>query len=843
MPHEDTQTIARPTRQPTSVACAHCGLPSPLPEAAELPFCCEGCRGAYHLIRDWDLGEYYALRDQLGGARGEAVRVPSRLEQFDDPMTLGDSVPLDCGGGMVRSRLAVQGLHCGACAWLIERAAAKQPGWHSARVRLSDHTLEAVYDPQTMKLSEVATLVSRLGYQVAPLVESKRQLREAAENRQHLVRIAIAGFCAMNSMWLAVALYAGTFSGIAPEHRWLLHWAGVILGMISVAFPGRVFFRGAWAALRTRTPHMDLPVALGLSVGAIAGLVAAITERGEAYFDSVAMLVFLLLVGRWIQFRQQRRATESVALLMRLTPRVASKVNDDSSVTRVPADSLLVNDIVRVEAGDTFPTDGIIESGDTQVDRSLVTGESRPVSATCGDHVEAGSCNLQYTVDVRVEAVGRESRVGKITSLIEEAAAQRAPIVQLADSIGAWFVVSVLLMAFGTLVYWWHVDPFTAAGNAIALLIVACPCALALATPLAIAVAIGRCAKRGILIRGADSLERVNRVGTVWFDKTGTLTVGQLRITRWDSNDDQGDDATLAMAAAIEAGSKHLVAAAILDAAKRRLLTIPTATDVCQVPGLGVHGTVLDHTVHLGNQSFMDSLGISLSSANLVTVREISSIGSSPLIMAVDFTIVAIAAVDDEIRSDASKVVRSLQQAGWQVGVLSGDHKETVKRVAAQLGIAPDLTFGGVAPEDKLAQIRASRCDGQTVLMVGDGVNDAAALAAADVGIAIRGGAAVSLDAAPVYLSSGKLTSLLDLVDACSRTVTTIRWNFAISLGYNVFAVALAACGWISPLVAAVLMPASSLSVLSLVLISRTFAHSNTSSSNTSFAEPNVRIA
>ncbi len=811
-------STATPLR--TETICAHCGLPSPPAVEGEIAFCCEGCRGAYHLIRQWGLEDYYELRDQLGGG-SDAVTIVGRFEDLDNPQTLAESAPVACGGGLVRSRLAVQGLHCGACAWLIERAASQRPGWHSARVRLSDHTLEAVFDPTQLRLSELASFVSRLGYQLAPLVESERQQRDEVENRQHLVRIATAFFCAANAMWIAVALYAGAFSGMAAEHRWLLHWAGVLLGLISVAFPGRTFFRGALAALRTRTPHMDLPVALGLLVGAVAGLVAAITGQGEAYFDSVAMLVFLLLVGRWIQFRQQRRATEAVTLLMRLTPRVASKISDDGSTLRVLADSLRLEDRVRVDAGEVFPVDGIIESGISLVDRSLVTGESVPIETSVGDFVEAGSCNIQSAVTVRVGAVGRDSRVGRIAALIEDAASQRAPIVQLADSIGGWFVIAVIVVAVGTLAYWWQFGPLAAAGHAVALLIVACPCALALATPLAIAVAIGRCAKQGILIRGADALERINRVGTVWFDKTGTLTVGRLRVLDWD-----GDNESLALAAAVEQQSRHVVAAAVVVAATEREVPIPPAEDVRQVAGWGVEGVVAGKHVQLGNQAFLDAASVYVSAEQRQRVDAIAHAGDSPLIVAVDGMLVAIAALGDSIRDDAGEVVKLLQQAGWEVGVLSGDHVATVHRVAVKLGIDESMIQGGVSPERKLETIRRSKREGHSVLMIGDGVNDAAALAAADVGVAIRGGAAASLDAAPVYLASGKLVQLSELIAGCRKTVSTIRWNFAVSLGYNVLAVSLAAAGMISPLVAAVLMPISSLSVLSIVLTSRTFPKS-----------------
>ncbi|MCA9183325.1 MAG: heavy metal translocating P-type ATPase metal-binding domain-containing protein, partial [Planctomycetales bacterium] len=454
-------------------------------------FCCNGCRGAYELIHGWGLEDYYALRDTLSPGGGLAVVGAGRYQELDDPSLMGRSAPQPANDGLLTCRLAVAGLHCGACAWLIERSARLVPGWNSARVRLNDHTMDVIFDPRQTKLSRIATTLDTLGYRVAPLADSERADRATAENRRLLVQIAIAGFCAANAMWVAVALYAGQFSGIAAEHATALRWAGVTLGVAAVVTAGRTFFQGAWASLRTRTPHMDLPVALGLGVGVVAGIVGAIRGTGDVYFDSIAVLVFLLLVGRWVQFRQQRRAAESVGLLMRLAPRTATRIEEDGSRRVVPTDVLRKDDVLYVQAGEGVPADGIIIRGQSLLDRSLMTGESRPVPIDVGDPVEAGTANLQSPIDIRVTAIGMDSRVGRLMQLVEEAASTRPPLVQLADRIGGWFVVIVIGLSVITLAVWWRTGPSIAAEHAVALLIVACPCALALATPLALAVALG----------------------------------------------------------------------------------------------------------------------------------------------------------------------------------------------------------------------------------------------------------------------------------------------------------------------------------------------------------------
>ena len=621
-------------------------------------------------------------------------------------------------------------------------------------------------------------------------------------------------------MWIAIALYAADASGAAAGHYHFLRWAGAALGLFAVLGPGRVFFRGALASMRTRTPHMDLPVALGLLVGTSVGSINTITGTGAVYFDSLAVLVFLLLIGRWIQFRQQHRAAKAVDLMLRITPNHAKRILPNGKVQTVEVQTLLPGQIVRVAAGDSVPVDGVVQSGATTIDRSLLTGESEPVTARCGDEVCAGTLNVLKPIDVRVTATGGDSRIGKVMKLVESAAQDKPPIVQLADRIGGVFVVTVTLLALATFAYWYSNGWRVAAENATSLLIVACPCALALATPLAIAVSLGRSASRQILVRDGSLLQSLSGSGTIWFDKTGTLTVGRPEVTTVISDT---PDQVLAFAAAIEKDCAHPLAVGIIAEAERRGLAVPETDGRSEMQVGGICGYVDGHFVQVGNREFMKSTPVTLDQSLVVAMNRVENAAESPILVALDHKLVGVIAVSDRLRDDAAELVAELRQIGWNVGILSGDNPAVVAKVADRLGVPDRLAHGGLTPEAKLSAIRESQNDGQCVVMVGDGANDAAALAAADVGVAVRGGAEVSLQAAPIYVASGRLGSIAELVRGASSTQRLIYTTFAVSLGYNVIAATLATTGHISPLIAAVLMPISSASVLAITLAWPTF--------------------
>ena len=532
------------------------------------------------------------------------------------------------------------------------------------------------------------------------------------------------------------------------------------------------------------------------------------------------MLVFLLLIGRWIQFRQQHRAAKAVDLMLRITPNHAKRLLPDGTTRTVEVQTLLTGQVVRVAAGDSIPVDGIVESGTTTIDRSLLTGESNPVTAKLGDQVCAGTLNVLKPIDVKVTAIGDKSRIGKVMKLVESASENKPPIVQLADKIGGIFVVTVTFLAFVTFACWYSEGWQAAAENATSLLIVACPCALALATPLAIAVSLGRSARRQILVRDGALLQHLAGNGTVWFDKTGTLTIGRPEVTDVIAENPRR---TLAMAAAIEKDCAHPLAVGIIAEAKRRGLTIRRTDGPTEMQVGGIRGSVSGHLIEVGNREFMLSSGAAIDDALSVAINRVETNAESPILVAIDQTVVGIIAVSDRLRDDAVALVGELRKKHWNVGILSGDNPAVVDNIARQLGIENRLACGGLSPEEKLASVRDSQSAGRPVVMVGDGANDAAALAAADVGVAVRGGAEVSLQAAPIYVASGKLASIVELVRGAASTQKLIYATFAVSLGYNLIAVMLAMTGNISPLIAAILMPISSVSVLAITLVWPTF--------------------
>jgi Cu2+-exporting ATPase len=765
------------------------------------------------LIRGWGLEDYYALRDQLGSVSERPVARAQDLELLNDPAVLGSSwrtLP----DGRCQVRMSVRGLHCAACAWLIERAPRLVDGWQDARVQMTDATLDIVFDPARTKLSRIGEILSQFGYRIGPWRASAIEQLRREEQRRELIRLAVAGFCMANAMWIAVALYAGEFTGMAHDIRRALEIAGSALGAIAVAIPGSVFFRSAWAALRTRSPHVDLPLALGLGVGAVWGCCNAIRGRGDVYFDSLAALVFLLLLGRWLQGRQQRAAADSVRLLLQITPAVAQRYRTDGQGTeRVPADQLSVDDVVLVAAGELLPADGVVVKGSSTIDQSLLTGESVPTAIEPGDVVAAGTLNSSSALDVRVTAIGPESRLGRLMRLIEQAATRQAPVVLLADRIAGRFVIAVLLLALVTGLVWAWRDPAIAIDRVVALLIVSCPCALALATPLAVSIAVGQLARRRILVKGGETLERLSRPGRLWLDKTGTLTEG-----RWQVVAHSLDEFDLAALASIESQSAHPVARAIVRLAHERGLAPLPVHDVAQSADGGIQGVHAGHVWSAGSARYFALRSTEIPGPLLDQGIEQGSLGRSIVYVQRDGAFVGWLSLADQLRSDARTSLDKLRDQGWEPGILSGDHPRIVERIADALAIPSARALGGLTPEEKVSLVAQPATEG-SVVMVGDGINDAAALARADVGVAVHGGAELSMQVAPVYLARPGLEPLLELTDTAARTIRVIRRNFTAALAYNSVAIALAVTGYINPLIAALLMPASSLTVVAITML------------------------
>lgn len=811
------------------VACAHCSLDVPpglIVADREKQFCCHGCETAYDVIHGCGLERYYALRDEADKAIGPAKTTAKKYAEFDDP-TFRRLYAKALDGTRCTIELFLQGVHCAACVWLVEKLPRIVPGVLEARLDIRRSLVTITWDDATVPLSRVAKALDSLGYPPHPARDASAREARKREDRGHLISIGVAGACAGNVMLLALALYAGTFDVLEPAHRALFRWLSMGLTVLSLVWPGRVFFRGAWAALRAGTPHLDVPIAMGLGIGGIWSVISTIRGEGEIYFDSLSVLVFALLVGRWVQKRQQRWASDSVELLFSLTPTSARLVERDANgvetVRDVSIETLGAASIVEVRAGDSIPADGVVTQGQSSVDESLLSGESRPVEVARGDRVAAGAVNLSEVIRVRVEATGEQTRVGKLMRLVEEGASRRAPIISLADRTGNWFVGIMVFLAACTVGGWLWVDPAhpeRAIGYAAALLIVTCPCGLGLATPLAMTIALGRAAKRGILVKGGDAIERLAKPGQIFLDKTGTLTRGRLALVRW-----VGGEAVKPMVAALEATSSHPIALALVRDLSDADSAALKPTWASQTIGGGIEGEIEGKRVVVGAPAFVLPRCIEGQDWAAACTRELSGEALTPVLVAVDGRVVAAAGLGDPVRADAQDAVVSLRRSGWKVGILSGDHADVVRATASALGIDDADAHGAVTPEKKVAAIASTeRPHGNgPVVMVGDGVNDAAALATADVGIAVHGGAEASLAAADVYLNRPGLGTIAELLAGSRRTMRVIHVMFAASIAYNVLAAGLSMFGYINPILAAVIMPASSLTVVALAVRMRSF--------------------
>ncbi|HSQ30607.1 MAG TPA: heavy metal translocating P-type ATPase, partial [Gemmatimonadaceae bacterium] len=554
---------------------------------------------------------------------------------------------------------------------------------------------------------------------------------------------------------------------------------------------------------------MDVPIAIGLLAGYVQGAVNTINGSGPIYFDGLATLIFALLVGRYLQQRGQRAAADSTELLFSLTPGTARVVEATGATREIPSQALLPGMRIDVRAGDTFAADGVIETGDTQLDLSLLTGESKPVAARAGDEVFAGTVNLSSPVQVRATQTGEASRVARIMRQVEESASRRAPVVQLANRTAVWFVAVVLVLAIATFVVWRAIDPSRAVDTAVSLLIVTCPCALALSTPLAISVAVGRAARVGMFVKGGDALETLGRTGAgvMFLDKTGTITEGRTALVQWN-----GPDWVRPLVLGLEQGSSHPIASAFRNAWP--LVEPAIVRDTTHVHGGGVRGVADGREIVVGSPAFV--------AGHAAGRHDFAHDELTPVLVAVSGVVVAHAGIGDPVRPDAAASIARLRAQGWAVKILSGDAPPVVRSVGTAVGVAADACVGASTPEAKRRAVEAARAHGP-VVMVGDGVNDAAAMAAASVGVGVHGGAEACLASADVYLTRPGLDTLVRLTDGARRTLRVIQRNVGFSLAYNVVGATLAMTGRLTPLAAAILMPASSLTVVLASWRSRTF--------------------
>jgi len=736
-----------------------------------------------------------------------------------------------------QAELAIQGMTCASCVRRVETALGKVPGVLEASVNLSTERARVTYVPQLVDLKELVTTVENIGYQAQFATEDATtdwQQQERDHQYQQLVRKMI--FSAVFSVIILLVSFSKIFPFLQsiPEQ---VRWIGLFVLTIPVLlYPGSQFYVGAWKALRHRAADMNTLIAVGTGAAFLYSLVATFfpgflpENMRHVYYDTTAIIITLILFGRTLEARAKGRTSEAIKKLIGLQPKTARVIRNGTEM-ELPIDQVQVDDIVVVRPGEKIPVDGQVVKGSSSVDESMITGESLPVTKQVGDEVIGATINKTGSFQFRATRVGKETALAQIIRMVQEAQGSKAPIQRLADIISGIFVPIVMVIAILAFVIWFDFGPQPALTYAlvsfVTVLIIACPCALGLATPTSIMVGTGKGAENGILIKGGEALETAHKIQAIILDKTGTITVGKPTVTDivplngFDEND------ILAMAASVEQGSEHPLGEAIYEYARSRQLTIPEVTNFNAIPGHGVEAMVNGTPVLLGNLKLMQERDIYVDSLQDRALK-LSEEAKTPMFLAFNNKAAGLLAVADTVKPDSAKAIRDLRQLGLEVVMMTGDNKRTADAIARQVGV--DRVFAEVLPEEKTLGVKKLQSEGKIVAMVGDGINDAPALAQADVGISIGTGTDIAMEASDITLIKGNLTSVPAAIQLSRATMRNIKQNLFGSFIYNTLGIPIAAGVLypffgilLNPIFAAAAMAASSVTVVTNALRLRRF--------------------
>lgn len=748
----------------------------------------------------------------------------------------------------VKKTFSVSGMHCASCVRLIEKAVGRLDGVTQCNVNLATNKASVTYDPKKVTDDKLESAVASVGYKALVNEEVKSEDEEKKEKQRELnsLRNKVAV-----SLFLGALILWGSFPGLMNSAPVILRnfWVQLLLATPVQFWAGLSFYKATIPALKHRTANMDTLVALGTTVAygysAFVTIFPQILEsigiHPEPYFDVATIIIGLILLGRYFEAKAKAGTSEAIKKLIGLQAKTARVVRNGKE-TDIPIDQVAIGDIIRVRPGEKIPVDGVILEGESSVDESMITGESIPVDKANGDTVVGATINKAGTFTYKATKVGQETMLAQIIKLVQEAQGSKAPIQRIADLISSYFVPAVIMLAFLTFGVWYIFGPtptlLFALLNTVAVLIIACPCAMGLATPTAIMVGTGKGAENGILIKDAESLEIAHKVNTVIFDKTGTLTKGQPSVTDvilvseanpeskkkgfWTSQND-----ILKIAASLEKGSEHSLAEAIVKKAEQEKLTLSKVERFKAIAGHGVEGIVDGKQIFLGNKMLMEREKVDFSLARS-DLERLENEGKTVMMLATSPGLTGLIAVADTVKETAREGVEALQRLGIEVVMITGDNQRTAKAIADQAGIKRVLAE--VLPDQKEAEVRKIQAEGKKVAMVGDGINDAPALAAADIGIAMGTGTDVAIEAADITLINKDLKSVAAAITLSKKTMRTIKLNLFWAFGYNILLIPVA-MGilypffhiLLNPIFASVAMATSSISVVSNSLLLKRF--------------------
>ena len=768
-------------------------------------FCCIGCLSVTQVIIESGLSKFYDLKENI--VPDTPPIQPNSTPQSKINWSIYDRKDMQSGfvydcknknsKNHTQTHLLINGIHCGACIWLIEKRLKQLPGYINSHINLSTREATIDYNPSDLLLSEIMSEVSDLGFHPSPWKLSKTEEQLKQENRKYLLYLAVSGIGAMQVMMYAVALYAGAISSEMNDSlQYLLRYVSAIIATGVVVFSAQPFFISAWQNIKHRQPGMNLPVAIAIGAAYIASMFATFTNSGAVYFDSVTMFIFFLLTGRYLEMRARHKTTRETLNTEQILP-ISCRLKQNNNFVNVPIFTLKKNNILRILEGETIPADGVIISGSSHINESMITGEHVPVEKTIGDEVIGGTINTNNSLDIRVTHIGAETRLSAITKVMRQAQLDKPEIVHITDKVATHFVLGLLILSACVFIAWSFYSPRDAFWVTLSVLVVTCPCALSLATPAAMTAAVNCLQKQGVLITKIHTLDNLNAINHIVFDKTGTLTFATLSLAKIIilANTDYDKNTLLNIATTLESHSNHPIASAFNSTSDAEVTNITNHT------GQGVSGTISGNIWRIGKPSFVTT--------KKITYPEYSG---QHILLSCNEEPVCWFIINDTLRPDAEYTIQALKRQDYKITLLSGDTEKNVLQTAKLFNI--QQWKANCTPEEKLHLISTFQKNNQKILMIGDGINDIPVLAKADASAAFGKTSDLTKTTADSVFLGGQLKKILLLLTMAKRTRCILRQNFVWAIAYNLTAVPLAITGLLQPWMAVIGMTSSSLIVV-----------------------------
>jgi len=762
-----------------------------------LYFCCKGCQGIYHLLRSEGLDDFY---EKVGNNKLEPPKnIHDDLHKFD--LEGFKNKYIKEKDGFYEINLIIEGIHCSACVWLNEKVLHQTEGIIEATINYTNNKAKIVWDPDTIKLSQIIEKIRSIGYNGYPYDPKLQEERANKARRDYYARLLVAIFATMNIMWIAIAQYAGYFTGIRSDMKNVLNIAEFVLATPALFYTGWIYFRGAYFALKNKFINMDVLVITGASLAYAYSVYAMITHTGEVYFDSVTMIITFVFVGKYLEVLSKKKAVDAMDNLMGSIPTELTIIKDKEK-SIISVEEIEEGDIIEIKPGDKIVIDGIIVNGEGNFDLSSLTGESEPVYKKEGDEILSGSICLDAVIRYKATKNFKHSMLSSIVTLLEESISKKPSIEKLADTISGYFSLVILSIALLTFIGWYiHGVGFEKSLIiGISVIVIACPCALGLATPMAALIGINTASSKGILFKEAEFLETMAKSDTIVLDKTGTITEGKPKVINskvlhpFDKN----------LLYSLVKSSKHPISKAIVKYLKESDENIKEyyLSNLKNIEARGISGEYKEHKLFGGNIELIKEIGVDFD----------DDINSTVFVFVIDKKAVAYFELKDSLKKDAKEVIKEIKKRGIKPIMLTGDNEKVANEIAREVGI--DEVHHSLFPKDKADMIDKLHKDKKIVIMVGDGINDALALSRADIAISMGNGADVSVEVSDVVLLNDDMQSLLDALKISKKAYATIKENFTLSVIYNSITIPLAVMGYVMPLIAALSMSLSSLIVV-----------------------------